>query len=303
MSLDDRREFLGTGAKIIAGTFAAAAASERGARAAAPADGPQRLTSGPVRISLKYGMVRGEAPMVEKFKMLKEIGFDGVELDSPNRYDRQEVLRARDESGLVIDGLVDSVHWRKPLSDPDPAVQRIGVDGLRKAIDDAKAYGATTVLLVPAVVTDKVSYQQAWDRSQANIRKVIPHAEEQRIGIVIENVWNRFLLSPLEFARYIDEFDSPWVGAQFDIGNVVEFGFPQEWIRVLGRRVFKLDVKEYGRKDRFGYALGEGDIDWAAVRAAIAEIDFHGYAAAEIRGGDRAYLTDVVARMNKILGR
>ena len=299
MNTFDRRDFLAKGAAAMA--FTATLRQSAMAQTSKQA-GPAEPTSGPVRLSLKFGMFRSDQSMTEKFKALKKIGFDGVELSSPNNYPRDEVLRARDESGLFIDGLVNSAHWRQPLSDADPKVQAACVESMRQSIDDAKAYGATTVLLVPAVVTEKVSYQEAWDRSQANIRKLIPYAAEKKIAIVIENVWNKFLLSPLEFARYIDEFDSPWVGAQFDVGNVVEFGYPQEWIRVLGKRIYKLDIKEYGRKNRFGYKLGEGDVNWAAVREAIAAIDFHGYCAAEMRGGDAEYLRDLHRRMQKALG-
>lgn len=259
--------------------------------------------------SLKFGMVKEELSLGDKFKLLKELGFDGVELDSPNDLDRDEVLRAREESGLVIDGVVDSVHWRKTLSDPDPQVRAEGVEALKTAVRDAKAYGGTSVLLVPAVVNKEVSYDDAYRRSQEEIRKVLPLAAELQIHIAIENVWNHFLLSPLEFARYLDEFESPWVGAHFDVGNIVNYGWPEHWIRILGRRIVKLDIKEYSRarRDREGpYAgfevpLGEGDCDWPAVMKALAEIGFRGWAAAEVPGGNRERLADISRRMDRIL--
>ena len=136
-------------------------------------------------------------------------------------------------------------------------------------MEDCKAYGGTTVLVVPAVVTPKVSYRDAWTRSQAAIRTLIPDAERHGVKIAIEEVWNKFLLSPVEFARYIDEFQSPWVGAYFDVGNVVEFGYPQEWIRELGKRILKIHIKEYKKEKRFDYPLGEGEIDWPEVRQAL----------------------------------
>ncbi|HVJ79932.1 MAG TPA: sugar phosphate isomerase/epimerase family protein [Planctomycetia bacterium] len=247
-------------------------------------------------------MVKPGDTLQEKMQLIKDLGFDAIELDSPNKFKPEEVLAARDATKLPIIGTVDSVHWKQTLSDPDPAVQAAGVKGLETAIRDAKAYGGTSALLVPAVVTPKVSYQQAWDRSTANIRKALPLAEELGIHIAIENVWNRFLTSPLEMNRYIDQFNSKFVAVHFDIGNYVEWAYPQDWIRTLGKRIVKTDVKEYAKPKRFGYKLGEGEIDWAEVRKALAEIGYAGYCTAEIESGDEAFLKDTAARMDKILG-
>jgi len=266
--------------------------------------------SGPIKKAVKYGMVRGKMSMLEKFKLLKELGFDGVELDSPAKYTHDEVLRARDESGLPIHGVVDSVHWRDTLSHPDPAVRAKGIEGLKTALADSKAYGETTVLLVPAVVNKDVSYADAYTRSQAEIRKTIGLAEDLGIKIALENVWNHFLLSPLESARYIDELDSPMVGAYFDIGNIVNYGWPEQWIRTLNKRIMKLDVKGFSRKRRdeeglwkgFQVKIGEGDCDWPAVRQALTDINYQGWATAEVPGGDRERLAEIAGRMDKVLG-
>ena len=153
---------------------------------------------------------------------------------------------------------------------------------IRQEFADCKAYGGTTVLVVPAVVNRKVGYRDAYKRSQENIRKLIPDAEKHGVKIAIEEVWNKFLLSPLEFARYIDEFESPWVGAYFDVGNVVEFGYPEEWIRELGKRILKVHIKEYAKEKRFNYRLGEGEIDWAAVRTALSDAGYNGWITAEV---------------------
>ncbi len=264
---------------------------------------------GRIKKAVKFGMVELDLSILEKFKLLKRLGFDGVEMDSPSDLDRDEVIQARDESGLPIHGVVDSVHWRKTLSDPDPAVRAEGLDGLKTALDDAHAYGATTVLLVPAVVNKMVSYAEAYDRSQAEIRKVLPMAEEVGVKIAIENVWNHFLLSPLECARYIDEFESPWIGWYFDVGNIINYSWPEHWIRTLGPRILKVDIKEYSREKRdnegpyagFRVPLGEGDCDWPAVVKALEEIGYEGWGTAEIPGGDTARLRDIAARMDRIL--
>jgi hexulose-6-phosphate isomerase len=259
---------------------------------------------------LKFSMVKEDGlSIAERFRLLKDLGFNGVEMDSPNEMNGQEIVGARDETGLEIPGVIDSVHWRETLSDPDPAIRAAGVAGLRTAISDAKLYGASTVLLVPAVVKKSISYEDAYRRSQAEIRRVLPFAEENGIKIAIENVWNGFLLSPLEMARYIDEFESEWIGAYFDIGNIVNFGWPEHWIRILGHRVIKLDIKEYSREKRdsegpyagFKVKLGEGDCDWPAVREALEEIEYSGWASAEVEGGGRDRLQEISLRMDRIL--
>ncbi len=236
------------------------------------------------------------------FERLKAAGFAGVELVSPNKLDRDEVIRARDETGLIIHGVSGSQHWKDTLSDPDPKVVERGLTAIRQEFEDCKAYGGTTVLVVPAVVKPDVSYRDAYTRSQAAIKSLIPDAEKAGIKIAIEEVWNKFLLSPVEFARYIDEFQSPVVGAYFDVGNVVEFGYPQEWIRELNKRIMKIHIKEYKKAKRFDYALGEGEIDWPAVSKALRDVGYEGWITAEVGYGEIDQLKDVVKRMDKVLG-
>ncbi|MFO0959953.1 MAG: sugar phosphate isomerase/epimerase family protein [Isosphaeraceae bacterium] len=247
------------------------------------------------------GLTRG--PVLPTFQLLKEAGFDGVELISPNQLDQDEVLKAKAETGLQIHGVSGGVHWAKPLSDPDPAVVEAGLEAIRQEFADCKAYGGNSVLLVPAIVTPKVSHKQAYERSQAAIRKIVPLAEEHKISLAIEEVWNKFLLTAPEFARYIDEFHSPWVKAYFDVGNVVEYGYPQEWIHELGHRIAKIHIKEYNKKDRFSPKLGDGkEIDWTAIRQALVDVDYKGWITAEVGFGDLAAMKDVAARMDTILG-
>ncbi len=258
--------------------------------------------------AVKLGMVRTKGTLTEKFQLLKRLGYDGVELDSPNGFKTEDVLAARDASGLPIHGVVNSVHWGKPLSHPDSKVREAGVEGLRTALRDAKAYGASTVLLVPAVVNKNVAYFDAYIRSQAEIRKVLPLAREFGIQIALENVWNQFLLSPLEAARYIDELDPEFVGAYFDVGNVVNTGWPEHWIDVLGPRILKIDVKEFSRKKRndeglwkgFGVELHEGDCDWPAVMAALDRVKFRGWFTLEVRGGGEERLTRLAKDVDRI---
>jgi hexulose-6-phosphate isomerase len=169
------------------------------------------------------------------------------------------------------------------------------------ALTSAKAFGCDAVLLVPAIVTETVGYGDAYKRSQDNIRRLLPLAEEMRVIIAVENVWNKFLLSPLEFARYVDEFDSPWLKAYFDVGNVIVFGFAQDWIRTLGKRIVKIHLKDFKRSGYKWTNLLEGDVNWPEVRKALDEIGYRGFLTPELSGGDEAYLADLSKRIDRII--
>ena len=274
----------------------------------APAAAPVRRKK-----AIMFGTVGGNGSLVEKFKMIKAAGFDGLEANSA--MDRAEVLKARDASGLEIPSVCDSVHWAKTLTDPNPATREIGLEGLKTALEDCHAYGGSSVLLVPGTVNGQVSYADAYTRSQAEIRKAIPLAEKLGVKIAIENVWNQFLLSPLEAARYVDDFQSPFVGWHFDIGNVINYGWPEQWIRILGPRIQKLHVKEFSRKRRdneglwkgFAVEYGEGDNNWPAIVKALKDINYTGWEIAEPawwpEGVDLpTRLHQVVQKMDQLLG-
>src|SRR5262245_29924034 len=292
MTSIDRRNFL-----TATGGFLAAGAT----MAAAPRSGQVAQSSGGRwKKAFMLGSVT-KGPVLPTFQLLKDAGFEGVELISPNQLDLKEVLAARDKTGLVIHGVSGGRHWQDTLSDADSKVVERGMAAIRQEFLDCKAYGGTTVLVVPAVVNKKVSYRDAYVRSQENIRKLIPYADQAGVKIAIEEVWNKFLLSPVEFSRYVDEFESPTVGAYFDVGNIVEYGFPEEWIRELGKRILKIHIKEYAKPKRFDYKLGEGEIDWPAVQKALVDVGYEGWITAEVGFGDLAAMKDVVRRMNQVL--
>ena len=261
-----------------------------------------------LRKACMFGMVEGDGSILEKFTLLEDAGFEGIEIDSPSSYDLDEVLAAMAKTGLEIAGTVDSVHWSQTLSDPDPAVRAQGVAALKTALRDAKKLRATSVLLVPAVVNAKVSYADAWTRSTAEIRKVLPLATELGVTISIENVWNHFLLSPLEAARYVDQFESDNVAWHMDLGNVVNYGWPDQWVAVLGKRIRRLHIKDYSRKKRdeqglwkgFDVELGEGDVGWPATMAALDAIGYEGWASAEVAGGGADRLRTVSKQMDAL---
>ena len=300
----NRREFVRTGGSALA--LAAIAPTALAADQETLTTSP--LPKRPLKKAIMWGTVGVKGSVLEKMKAVKAAGFEGVEMNS--HMDQEEVLRARDEAGLVIASVCGSQHWSKPLSHPDPKVREQGLEALKQTLRDAKRYGASSVLLVPAVVSKEVSYADAWTRSQAEIRKAIPLAEELGVKIACENVWNHFLLSPLEAARYVDEFNSPAVGWHFDVGNIIYIGWPEQWIRILGKRIQKFHIKEYSRKKRDNEGLGkgfdvkllEGDDDWPAVMKAVDDIGYSGWVMTEQGGGDSPEgLRDLVQRLEKII--
>jgi L-ribulose-5-phosphate 3-epimerase len=269
MSDINRREFLEKAAVVSAGIAAmpsVAGAFTHGAR-----------SEQPIHKALKYGMIGGEGTMLEKFTLAKSCGFDGVELDSPSGWNLDEALAAKAATGLDIPGVVLSTHWSKPFNHPDAQVRKDASKALNTALNDCKALGASSVLVVPAVVNSSMGYAEAYERSIEEISRHVPTAEELGISIAFENVWNNFLLSPMEAARYVDEYKSDSVGWYFDIGNIVNYGYPEQWIRTLGKRIFKLDVKDFSRQKRndeglwkgFSAKIGDGDAEWGKVCAAI----------------------------------
>jgi len=284
----NRREFLKAGSSALA--FTALGGVGVAAEEKSPEPAPASRRS--IKKAIMWATVGLKGTVLEKMQAIKAAGFEGVEMMS--HMNQEEVLRARDESGLVIPSVCASSHWAKPLSDPNPKVREEGLEALKQYLHDAKRYGASSVLFVPAVVNQQVSYDDAYTRSQAEIRKAVPLAEELGVKIAIENVWNQFLLSPLEAARYVDEFNSPAVGWHFDIGNVITYGWPEQWIHILGKRIQKLHIKEYSRKKRdsqglwkgFDVPFLEGDNNWPAVMKALDDISYHGWGIAEQPGGD-----------------
>jgi hexulose-6-phosphate isomerase len=261
----------------------------------------------PIKKGIMYATVGIKGSVLEKFKAVKDAGFHGIE--PMGGMDQEEVMQAFAETGLKAASVCCHSHWDKPVSSPNPEVRAAGVAGLKQTLKDAKRYGASSVLFVPAVVNKQVSYADAYSRSQAEIRKVLPLAEELGIKIAIENVWNGFLLSPLEAARYIDEFNSPAIGWHFDVGNVINFGWPEQWIRILGKRIQKLHIKEYSRakRDKSGPYAGfqveylEGDNDWPTIMKALDEIGYTGWGIAEQPGGNSPEgLKNLSDRMTRI---
>ena len=298
--MDNRRKFL----KSLAG-FAAAAGAAR--PVASVGQTPPASTVSGIRKSTLISMLPRQLSYEARFALARDVGFEAIEMRTIVKGEEEaEIREASKKTGLNIHSVMNVEHWAAPLSSADPAVVKRSVEGMETSLRNAALWGADAVLLVPAVVDQSTSYRDAYTRSQRVIKEqLLPKAAEHKVIIAVEEVWNKFLLSPIEFARYVDEFNSPWVRAYFDVGNVVLYGFPQDWIRTLGSRIVKLHVKDFTldrNNSRYAWVnLGEGDIDWPEVRRALTEIKFAGYMTTELSGGDAAYLKDVSARVDKIL--
>jgi len=300
----DRRDIL----KLSAAALASGVVAEIARAAEAPPAKPRR----PLQKAY-FGLTSTGGTLAEKMKVMKEAGFDGVQLNMPDKgLPVDKVQEALKESGLKLEGTCDSQHWRLHLSDPDASIRKAGLEALMESMRQCKALGGTSVLLVPGVVNERVSYDDCYKRSQEEIRKAVPLAKELGVKISIENVWNNFHLSPLEAARYVDEIESPMVGWHFDIGNVLKFGWPEQWIKVLGKRILKIHVKEFSTKlmnqkgpgAGFGVELLQGSNNWAAIMKALDEAGYtspDNWATIEMGGGDANRMKVLSGQLDKIL--
>jgi hexulose-6-phosphate isomerase len=288
-----RRDFL----RLGGGLLAAAAA----APAALAADDPQPKKR-ELRKAMMYATIGYKGSVLEKLRAVKAAGFAGVEPMSHMSQD--EVMRALEDTGLKAASVCCSTHWSQPLSDPDEGVRRAGLEGLLRALHDAKHYGASSVLLVPGkVVKDKVSYDDCWKRSIPEIRKAVPVAEELGVKIAVENVWNEFITKPEQAVAYLDEIGSPQVGWHFDIGNTIRYSPPETWIPVLGKRIVKLHIKEYSKVKGFGVRFFDGDNNWPAIMKALDDAGYQGWGISEQPGDqskDADALKDLSGRMDRV---
>jgi hexulose-6-phosphate isomerase len=303
--MNNRRTFL----KMLTAAAVASAPGRAMAGQQAKPAGPSPSPRNPATLkkSTLISMLPRDRSYAERFAIGKEAGFEAIEIGTISaEAEAAEIKEASDKTGLKIHSVMNSDHWRFPLSSSDPEVVKKCVAGMETSIRNARLWGAEAVLLVPAVVDAKTSYRDAWTRSQRVIREqLLPVARDAKVIIAVEEVWNKFLLSPLEFARYVDDFESPWLKAYFDVGNVVFYGYPQDWIRTLGSRIVRVHIKDFlleRGKGTFAWKnIGEGEIDWPEVRRALNEIGYSGYVTTEIQGGDLAYLKDVSARVDRFI--
>ncbi len=293
-----RRQFLQNTTTVLAATAI-------GAPLFAADEKPKRQ----LKKAIMWDTIGIKGSVLERCRALKEAGFEGIEPSSHMNQD--EVVRAMDETGLKAASVCGSRHWGKPLSSPDEKIRAEGLEALKQTLRDAKRYGATSVLLVPGVARNGVTYEECWQRSIAGIRQALPLAEELGVKVAVENVWNDFLMKPEQAKQYLDEINSPWVGWHFDIGNHVRFGPSEEWIKVLGKRILKLHIKDYstvadaaGKQKGFGVKLMEGSVNWPAVMSELDKVGYTGWAITEQPGAqtkDAESLKEFSATLGRVL--
>lgn len=282
--LTNRRAFL-------ASTSAAAAA----VTIAKPLLAQQPSSRRKIRKAVKFQMVTEKLSVLDKFKLLKDIGFDGTEIPTGGKFERREIADAIAKTGLKVHGVINA-------ADPN----------LADAIHLAKDLGGDSVLVV-AEQDARQTYEQNFEHWQNLIRSVLDLAEKNSVRLLIENVRATFLKSAEEMVRFIDSFDSPFVAAYFDTGNAITWTVQsaQYWAAVLEHRIGKLDIKDRGHPEfgdtklRSKTAVGTdgGEVHWQDVRKQLTRINFSGWATAEVRGGDRKRLAGIAAWMDAVLGQ
>ena len=284
--MNTRRQFLKTTAAAAVGVHALACSGAEKKR--------------PLKKALMLQTIGFKGTTLERFKALKAAGFEGVEPLS--HMDQDEVMKALDESGLKCASVCCNTHWAKPLSDPNPATRETGLEGLKQALRDAKRWGASSVLLVPGVARNGVTYEQCFERSVAEVKKALPLAEELGVKIAVENVWNDFITEPKQAVDYMDALNSPMVGWHFDIGNVIRYAAPETWIPVLGKRILKLHIKEFGKEKKFSVKFFQGDNNWPAIMAALDKVGYNGWGISE-QPGDQTKDTESLKAFSQDMDR
>jgi hexulose-6-phosphate isomerase len=260
-----------------------------------------------LRKSFKSNMFYGAMSLEEHFAEAKSAGFDGVEMEVPlDNID--EVISASQKTGLLIDGTVGNYHWKERHTDSYDDVRNSALQKLKTGLQQTADMGGDSMLIVPGHGNDGTT-KRVLQRAQDAIESALPVAEAGKVAILVENVHNRLFYDHMggqdqtadELANFIDRFDSPWVGVQFDIGNVWKYGDPAEWIRTLGKRIKKLDIKGYSRKENAFTKIGGGDIDWPSVEAALHEIQFTGWVSAEFGRSHVSRLREISRNMETYL--
>ena len=229
------------------------------------------------------GCLPGSLSVEEKFALAARAGYQGVEINTlENAEDRARAKAAAGAAGIEIPSVMASGHWANPLSSADETVRQKGLANIRDSVDTAVAVGGTVVLVVPAVITDTQPYAEAYEISVRSLKELAPYAAEHGIKLGIENVWNRFLLTSREMRQYIKEIAAPNVGLYFDCGNILNYGYPQAWIRETGDLLIKVHVKAFDSNTRQFRHLLQGSVNWKEVRAALSEVGYNDYITVEL---------------------
>jgi L-ribulose-5-phosphate 3-epimerase len=302
------RRNLVAGAGLVATGWVMEARRARGAQAATP-----------LKKAINMWAFPPEKPVRDAMALAREAGFSGIELV----FAKEGEITARSTAaemralgadaramGLEITSLATGLLWQHPLSSDDPAVRAEGKAIVRKMLELAQALGTDTILIVPGLVGRAMSaelvvgYEDVWRRSQQALRELAPEAARRKVVIAVENVWNRFLLSPLEMRRYLREIRSPWVRAYLDVGNVLRYGYPQDWVRVLGPLIRRVHVKDFKLAANAFVGLLQGDMPCKAIAAAFREVGYREWFIAEVspdRNEPDAIVWETSRAMDQIL--
>jgi hexulose-6-phosphate isomerase len=309
----NRRHFLAAGTASVAGSVASVAcagpANESGAAPVVSPPQGQRLL-----FSVKLGMIADEAdgkpmPLADRLKIAAKAGFDGVDLDQAGLYTVEEARDAVQKSGVFVHNAINHDHWKQRLTSAKAEERAQGRANIEHCLRVSHAAGGSGVLIVIGRADDGTP-EEVESRCRKEIEALLPLAASLGQMVLVENVWNKMFYdhdappeqTPDEFIRFVDSFNSPWVGMYYDIGNHWKYGQPGDWLRAFGRRAVKLDVKGFSRANDEFVDIGEGDLPWAEVRKAIDDVGFTGWTTAEVEGGDVERLTLVNKQMRKALG-
>jgi len=236
-----------------------------------------------VKKGICYSSLPRDLSPQDRMALCREAELDGVEIPTfETKEEAMAVKAAGDEAGIEIHSVMGGIHWKCPLSSTDEAVRQEGVAGIKHAVEVAAWVGADDVLVVPGVCTEHDSYAACWDLSVKSIKEILPTAEQHGIMLLLENVWNKFLLSPLEMRDYIDGFEHELVQAYFDVGNILLYGFPHHWIDILGKRIKKVHVKDFNVDTKQFVALLSGSVDYPRVVNALRGVGYDNYLTAEL---------------------
>ena len=239
-----------------------------------------------MKAAMNQWVFPGDMPITQALTLAKKVGFDAFEVCVGSKgpvsleATEKDILAIRHHAtsiGIELTSVGCGMGWELPLSSPDPSIRTRGKEALAKTLQIAHWLGVDSVLTVPGMVTPEVAYDVALENALTSIQEIVPVAEKLNVCIALENVWNKFLLSPTEMRDFIDQFESPCVGAFFDIGNIILYGYPEQWIRILGKRIRMVHAKDFrasaGNFDGFVMLL-EGSVNWPAVMAAFREVGY-----------------------------
>lgn len=258
-----------------------------------------------MKISASYWMFEGgleaEKPIAEAMQEAKELGFEAIELaigskgvltEQATQAQCEDIVATAEKIGIEISSVASGESWGCSPTANNAETRAQIIDFTHKALPVTKWLGTDAYLFVPGAVNvfflpdaEIIPYDVCHQRAGEAIKQLVTTAEETGVAICIENVWNKFLLSPLEMRDFIDSFNSKMVGAYFDVGNVLLTGYPDQWIRILGERIKRVHIKDFkcsvGTVEGFVDLL-EGDVDFEAVKKALADIGYDGYVTAEL---------------------